>query len=177
MSRSGKTASARRQKPVASGPTSESRTKIGELPIAIPPTIRAVIARRCALVGAGLAAVVCDILKLKVVPKSFCCPRNARTQLKSDCRLWTELVVEKVEHISFTIHVLNIVLHVAKEWERRKFCPRHCYDAGLLIPLWERRPALDYRRNRKFHHVSVQQIVNSMKKSALKGRFFNYQRE
>jgi len=79
MSRSGKTASARRQKPVASGPTSESRTKIGELPIAIPPTIRAVIARRCALVGAGLAAVVCDILKLKVVPKSFCCPRNARS--------------------------------------------------------------------------------------------------
>jgi len=57
------------------------------------------------------------------------------TQLKSDCRLWTELVVEKVEHISFTIHVLNIVRHVAKEWERRKFCPRHCYDAGLLIPL------------------------------------------
>ncbi len=77
MNSSGKTASARRQKPVASGPTSERRTNIGELPIAMPPTMRAVIATRCALEGAGLAAVVCDIFKLEFAPKSTC-PRNAR---------------------------------------------------------------------------------------------------
>jgi len=39
------------------------------------------------------------------------------TQLKNDCRLWTELVMENVEHTSSTIRVPNIVLHVAKEWE------------------------------------------------------------
>ena len=69
----GITASATRQKPVASGPTSDRRTKIGELAIAKPPATRMGIAQRWpkdwALEGVGPAtglsgAVVCDIIKL-----------------------------------------------------------------------------------------------------------------